>query len=135
METSSVMRFEDLLKLWQDSPSDTSIFQLLGLTIPSQYQTVKTTHTSLQEMLRERLRGTWWEVTWPRFSARNVINSQVRCRYLADSLPDAIRLRPLADFPAHPALSDPDELSFDELVEEPVQESSHIGPMGPRRAS
>lgn len=129
METSSVMRFEDLLRLWQESRSDTSIFTLLGLSLPSEYRVVSAANAGLREVLCERLRGTWWEVIWPRFSARNVISAQVRCRYLADSLPDAIRLRPHADFPAHAAFSGLDEPLLDEAIEEPVEQNNPFRPL------
>lgn len=43
---------------------------------------------------REKLRDTWWEVLWP---AEDSDNPAPQCRYLADSLRDAMRLRPGID--------------------------------------
>lgn len=40
--------------------------------------------------LTERLRNTWWEVAWP----VETPGDWPQCRYLADSLSDALRQRP-----------------------------------------
>ena len=39
-----------------------------------------------EQELKENLKHTWWEVAWT--------SGMPRCRYLADSLRDALRLRP-----------------------------------------
>lgn len=42
----------------------------------------------------EKFRDTWWEVLWPATESNNLAP---QCRYLADSLRDAMRLRPGID--------------------------------------
>ena len=51
--------------------------------------------------LNERLRNTWWEICWP----DNPKTKQPICRYLADSLRDALRLRPSISLSASSALN------------------------------
>lgn len=45
---------------------------------------------AFREELNERLQNTWWELYWP--DSANAVRPT--CRYLADSLRDAMRLRP-----------------------------------------
>ncbi len=122
MKTSSVMRFEDLLRLWQDSPRGASILELLGITACADESSDEKVDPVTLESLSERLRGTWWEVIWPTLSARHGLYRGVRCRYLADSLQDAMRLYPNAGFPAHGAVENAEEFIGDEDTDETVQE-------------
>jgi len=50
------------------------------------YSDALTAHDELDE----RLRNTWWEIRWP----DGAKSTRPTCRYLADSLRDALRLRP-----------------------------------------
>ena len=51
-------------------------------------------NNQITEECREKLRNTWWEVLWPTDESDNLAPE---CRYLADSLRDAMRLRPGID--------------------------------------
>ena len=71
--------------------------ELLGLVADGQRETVASYYTL--EELQERFRETWWEVIWPESVGKNTITDGVQCKYVADSLSDALRNRPLEDFP------------------------------------
>ena len=122
MKTSSVMRFEDLVRLWQDSRTETSILELLGITTCADGGSSEKMDSCLLENLCEKLRGTWWEVVWPTLSARHGLYRGVCCRYLADSLQDAMRLHPEAGFPAHGAVENAEDFSGDDDLDEAAQE-------------
>jgi hypothetical protein len=94
----SILKFEEIVELWQHSSCSTSILELLGLVASSQNNCAASAFYTLEE-LYERFRGTWWEVIWPvdRNSGR-LING-VQCKYVADSLPDALRNHPMENFP------------------------------------
>jgi hypothetical protein len=122
MKTSSVMRFEDLLRLWQDSRAETSILELLGITTCAEGGSSEKVDSCLLESLCEKLRGTWWEVIWPTLSARHGLYPGVRCRYLADSLQDAMRLYPNAGFPARGAVENAEDFAGEDDMDDAVQE-------------
>jgi hypothetical protein len=124
MKTSSVMRFEDLVRLWQDGRPETSILELLGITTCADDGSSGTMDSLTLENLCEKLRGTWWEVIWPTLSARHGLYRGVRCRYLADSLQDAMRLYPNAGFPAHGAVENAEDFAGDDDTDETVEEPS-----------
>ena len=124
MKTSSVMRFEDLVRQWQDSRAETSILELLGITNRADGSSSEKVDPVVLESLCEKLRGTWWEVIWPTLSARHGLYPGVRCRYLADSLQDAMRLYPNAGFPAHSTVENAEDFVSDDDVEETVEEPS-----------
>ena len=124
MKTSSVMRFEDLLQLWQDSRAETSILELLGIGDSPDGHGSGIMDSITLEDLREKLRGTWWEVVWPTWSARHGLARGVRCRYLADSLQDAMRLHPNAGFNLHGANDSAEDFIGEDEMDEPVQELS-----------
>ncbi len=122
MKTSTVMRFEDLVRLWQDSRAETSILELLGLTAGADRGSSRQMDSVTLESLCEKLRGTWWEVIWPTLSARHGLYRGVQCRYLADSLQDAMRLYPNAGFPARGAVENAEDFLGDDDMDETVQE-------------
>ena len=124
MKTSLVMRFEDLLRLWQESRCGTPILELLGITDCADDGSSEKMDSVTLENLCEKLRGTWWEVIWPTLSARHGLYRGVRCRYLADSLQDAMRLYPHAGFPAHSAVENAEEFFGDDDTDEIEQEPS-----------
>ncbi len=125
MKTSSVMRFEELLRLWQESRCATPILELLGIADSADDGSSEKMDSVTLENLSEKLRGTWWEVIWPTLSARHGFYRGVHCRYLADSLQDAMRLYPNAGFPAHGAVENAEEFigdddtDTDETAQEP----------------
>lgn len=98
MNRSSILRFEELIQLWRRSCCSLSMPQLLGLNVGSRSESDESELCSL-DRLNERFRNTWWEVIWPKDSIGDTISRQVKCRYVADSLPDALRERPNEDFP------------------------------------
>jgi hypothetical protein len=49
----------------------------------------------LSEECREKFMNTWWEVCWP--DSKMAPSNPPQCRYLADTLRDALRLRPNID--------------------------------------
>jgi hypothetical protein len=48
----------------------------------------------MSETCREKYRDTWWEIVWPQPYDKT---SPPQCFYVADSLRDALRLRPRTD--------------------------------------
>ena len=124
MKTSSVMQFEDLLRLYQDSRTEASLLELLGISTCADGGSSGVMEPVILENLREKLRGTWWEVTWPSLSTRHVLGRGVRCRYLADSLQDAMRLRPYADFPVHANVEADEFGADDDDVDDAIPEPS-----------
>jgi hypothetical protein len=133
MKTSSVMRFEDLFRLWQDSRSGTSILELLGIAACAEGSSSEKMDSVTLENLCEKLRGTWWEVIWPTLSARHGLYRGVRCRYLADSLQDAMRLYPNAGFPAHGVVEDAEDFGGDDDMDETLQEPIVFEPAAARK--
>jgi hypothetical protein len=126
MKTSSVMRFEELLRLWQDSRCGTPILELLGITTCADDDGSEKVDSVTLENLSEKLRGTWWEVIWPTLSARHGLYRGVCCRYLADSLQDAMRLYPNAGFPAQGVAEEAEDFVVADEMEESSQEHSEF---------
>ena len=98
MNKTTILKFEGLIRLWRRSSCNLSMPQLLGLTTDGHNKIEESKLNSLDE-LHERFRSTWWEVIWPKNSTGDNISNQVKCRYVADSLLDALRERPNEDFP------------------------------------
>ncbi len=73
-------------------------------------------------MLCERLGGTWWEVTWLCPPDRRGSAGNIRCRYLADSLKDAVRRCPGAQLPTGAPIDD--DMSEEE-PDVPTRERNH----------
>ena len=97
MKRSSILKFNEIVKLWLESSCKSSIPELLGLVANGQNESASAYYTL--EELHERFRDTWWELIWPNYTEKDSIIEGVQCRYVADSLPDALRNRPLEDFP------------------------------------
>ena len=99
MNRMAILKFEDIVELWRHSSCSLSIPELLGLVTENQGDNVTAAFYSLEE-LYERFRGTWWEVIWPVERTSGRINNGVQCKYVADSLSDALRNRPMENFPS-----------------------------------
>ena len=93
MRGSSILGFEQLIQLSQAGSDDVSLCRLLGLSVSAQAEPYSA------ETLRERFRGTWWQVVWPNRQTWGLIDRDVQCKYVADSLRDALRRYPHAEFP------------------------------------
>jgi hypothetical protein len=93
----SILKFDEVVRLWQQSNCGLSMPELLGLVADGQSNCVSA-HYTIEE-LYERFRDTWWEVIRPNHKDEETITKGVQCRYVADSLPDALRNRPCIDFP------------------------------------
>jgi len=104
------MRFEDLLELWQRQRGQQSILQFLGIRSRGDVRGSEESDPGFLRILHERLDGTWWEVTTSRLSLRPNAAEGIRCRYLADSLKDAVRRCPGAQFPPEAFTDDADEV-------------------------
>lgn len=98
MNRMSILKFEEIVELWRHSNCSLSIPELLGLVAENQSSSAAAAFYTLEE-LYERFRGTWWEVIWPSYRVSNRLINGVQCKYVADSLPDALRNRPLENFP------------------------------------
>jgi len=61
---SSIMRFEELLELWQTTFRGVPLAELLGLTAPGG-AAGDGHYTYSRSTLRQRFGGTWWQVSWP----------------------------------------------------------------------
>lgn len=92
MRRSSILGFEQLIQLSQAGSDDVSLCRLLGLSVSP------TAEPYSVETLRERFRGSWWQVIWPNRQTWRVVDKDVQCKYVADSLRDALRRYPHAEF-------------------------------------
>ncbi|UCD48672.1 MAG: hypothetical protein JSW27_14200 [Phycisphaerales bacterium] len=93
MRRSSILEFEQLIQLSQAGSDEISLCRLLGLSVSARAEPYSV------ETLRERFRGTWWQVVWPNRQAWGVVDKDVRCKYVADSLCDALRRYPHPESP------------------------------------
>ncbi len=96
MKRLSILKFDELVRLWHESECCLSMPELPGLVADGQSNCVSAYYTV--EELYERFRETWREVVWPNQKGENIITKDVQCRYISDSLMDALRNCPLADF-------------------------------------
>ena len=116
MNCLSILKFEELVQLWQQSRCDLSMPQLLGLVADGQDNNIAAHYTI--DDLYERFRETWWEVIWTNHKDKDSITKSVQCKYVADSLPDALRNHPNIDFPN----VDAQELLYACSLEEEIDE-------------
>jgi hypothetical protein len=116
VNVSSIMCFEDLLRLWQDCDPHGSILEFLGIRSQGDVRSAGESDPAFMQVLRERLGGTWWEVTSSRPLDHRELAGGIQCRYLADTLTDAVRRCPRAQVPLQTPFDEPDE---DILEEEP----------------
>jgi hypothetical protein len=93
MRRSSILGFEQLIQLSQAGSDDVSLCRLLGLSVSARAEPYSV------ETLRERFRGTWWQAVWPSRQTWGLIDRDVQCKYVADSLRDALRRYPCAELP------------------------------------
>ena len=93
MTRSSIMRFEELLELWQTTFRGVPLAELLGLTAPGG-AAGDGHYTYSRSTLRQRFGGTWWQVSWPAHGPDETTGRIVQCKYVGDTPPD------LADAPA-----------------------------------
>lgn len=119
MNASSIMRFEELLKLWRDGRTGQSILEFLGIGSQGDIRGAEESDPGFLRILCERLDGTWWEVTWTPLPIRRRGTGRVQCRYLADSLKDAVRRCPGALLPSEAAIDDADDGVADDDLEFP----------------
>jgi hypothetical protein len=124
VNASSIMRFEDLLEVWRNQHAQQSILGFLGIRSQSDVRGIEEGDPGFVRTLCERLGGTWWEVTWLHPSGRRGSAGHVRCRYLADSLKDAVRRCPGAQLPTGVSIDDD---TFEDESDVPAREP------GPRR--
>ena len=97
MNKLSILKFDELVRLWKQGDGGVSIPELLGLVANGQNSYIAANY-SIEE-LYERFRNTWWEVVWPNHKENDHISKGVQCRYIADSLPDVLRNRHGVDLP------------------------------------
>lgn len=116
---SSIMRFEDLLQLWWGNPAQQSILEFLGIRSQGDVRGTEEDDPGFLRILHERLDGTWWEVTWSRLPAGRDSRGGIRCRYLADSLRDAMRCCPGAQIPPETSIDTADDSMVDDELEFP----------------
>ena len=99
MNQKKAFMFEQLLQCCQNRPE--SISRLLG--IDSDQINFNYDEQELAGRLYEKYAGTWWEVTFEDFSdvacdfenfSDDAGETEPICVYLADSIQDALRLRP-----------------------------------------
>lgn len=127
MDVSSIMRFESLLELWQRQCAQQSILQFLGIRSRGDVRGFEEGDAGhLLRVLHERLDGTWWEVTCPRLSIHQNAAGGIRCRYLADSLKDAVRRCPGAQFPAEAFVDDAEDTTSEDESDVPATTRSRF---------
>jgi hypothetical protein len=89
MNQKKAIMFEQLLQYFDFQPG--SIGQMLG--IDNNPMDFSCDEHELVSRLYEKYDGTWWEVTFDDFPDY-IGHASPRCVYLADSIQDALRLRP-----------------------------------------
>lgn len=94
MTRSEIIRFEELLELWQTEFRSVPLAELLGLTAPGE-AAGDDRYTYSRSALRRRFGGTWWQVSWPDHGLDETAGRIVQCKYVGDTPPD------LVDTPAH----------------------------------
>jgi hypothetical protein len=120
------MRFEDLLELWRRQRTQQSILEFLGIRSRGDVRGNEESDPGFLRVLHERLDGTWWEVTRSCLTGHPNDVSRIHCRYLADSIKDAVRRCPGAQFPPEAFLDDAeDATSEDELDVPPARARFH----------
>ncbi len=91
---SSLLPFDTLVALLNQNGFSDKLNAIMHIkpfdTMPPQL----IDNNQITEECRERLRDTWWEIQWP---ATDSDFLAPECRYVADSLRDAMRLRPGID--------------------------------------
>lgn len=93
---SSLIPFETLIEYLSFhgfSDNLDTIMQIRGFSLSSTPQ--QQTSLYLSDECHEKFMNTWWEVCWPFPKASP--SHPPKCLYLADSLRDALRLRPNID--------------------------------------
>ena len=116
------MRFEDLLKLWRRQCAQQSVLEFLGIRSRGDVRGNEESDPGFLLLLHERLDGTWWEVTRPRLPMRNA-GVGICCRYLADSLKDAVRRCPGAQFPAEASIDEVEDMLPEDEADTPTARS------------
>ncbi len=106
VNASSIMRFEDLLGMWRNQHAQQSVLEFLGIRSQSDVRGIEESDPGFVRTLCERLGGTWWEVTRLYPPGRRGSAGHIRCRYLADSLKDAVRRCPGAQLPPEASIDD-----------------------------
>ncbi len=93
MSHSSLMPFESLIDYLSSHGFANrldAIMQIRRLHFDSNLQNPKS--LNLSDECCQKFANTWWEVCWP--SPKADLSNPPQCMYLADSLRDALRLRP-----------------------------------------
>ncbi|HML76659.1 MAG TPA: hypothetical protein PKB02_19365 [Anaerohalosphaeraceae bacterium] len=91
---SSLLPFETLVAVLNQNGFSDKLDTIMHIKSFDMMHAQQIDNNQITEEYRERLRDTWWEVLWP---AKDTDNLTPQCRYLADSLRDAMRLRPGID--------------------------------------
>lgn len=89
-----LLPFEELIPLLQRYGLGDRLEKILKLKVFSAGVSSNQPQPLLSDECREKYSGTWWEVIWP---LPNNSTASSCCFYVADSLRDALRLRPRAD--------------------------------------
>ncbi len=138
MNASSIMCFEDLLKLWQGQHAQQSIVEFLSIRSQGDVRGAEESASGVMRVLHERLDGTWWEVTRSRSSISRGPAGGIRCRYLADSLQDAMRRCPRAQLPPEISMIYVDDVTAEDELDAPmkvtVAHRRRLGPMAGRKS-
>lgn len=122
MNGSSIMRFEDLLDLWRRQCAQQSVLEFLGIRSRGDVRGNEENDPGLLLILHERLDGTWWEVARPGLPMRSA-GVGICCRYLADSLKDAVRRCPGAQFPTDALIDEVEDMISDDEADTPTARS------------
>jgi hypothetical protein len=89
-----LLPFEELIPLLRRYGLGDRLDDILKLKVFSAGVSRNQPDPLLSDECREKYSGTWWEVLWP---LPQNSTSPICCFYVADSLRDALRLRPKAD--------------------------------------
>jgi hypothetical protein len=114
------MRFEELLELWRRHRAQQSILAFLGIRSQGDVRGDEEGDPGFLRVLHERLDDTWWEVTWLRLPGHSNDVGNIHCRYLADSLKDAVRRCPGAQFPQEASIDDADDMAPEDELDIPT---------------
>ena len=84
MATWVLLRFEELLDLWQTEFRSVPLDELLGLTTGGDAD--EADHYSYPaSTLRRRFRDTWWHVCWRGDASDKAVRRIVQCKYAGDA--------------------------------------------------
>ena len=119
METRHIlMTFEELIQILLKTNRNALITRFLKIQNPPSAITAGKPFSVLEEWV-EKYQQTWWEVIWTIPASADSPWRIQQCLYVADSLSDAVRLRPYLDISFRSFTQEQLETAFEENGDSP----------------